>query len=595
MTVPGARRVRAAGRHLGATVNVVRAALRNSALRRVLVAYLLFCAIEYGTWIAVLVYAYATTGPASVGVVGLVQLVPAALFAAVSSSAADRFPRHRVLLAGYVLQGACLGLAAVGMVLGASPVPVILASAGAVCVMTLTRPAQGALLPALSRTPEELTAANALVGTTGGAGVLVGPLATAGLLAIATPGAAFAVGAAAALVAALLVVRLPVRHVVGADGADRPASPLAAGSDGVTDASGPPTEGAIDRLLGGVRALVAGGDARLVVGILGLRMLVSGALDVLFVLLAIEVLGMGESGAGLLNAALGLGTLVGGAVSFVLVGRRSMTAALAASVAVFGLAFVLIGTVAPTWTAPLLMVAGGAGYATMEVVGRTVLQRVTDESSLARLLGALEGIGLAFLAVGSVLTPLVVGVIGIPLTVVVVGMVMPVTVVLAWRGLRRIDRTADVPVRELALLRTNAVLSPLPVPELETVARRTRWITFEAGQALIREGDAGDRYYVIESGAVRVSQGGRQLREMAAAGDGIGEIALLRDVPRTATVTALRPVVALAIGRAEFLGAVTGHEPAHAAGTRVADEREPGAQETRDAEAGPGPGRTPQG
>jgi CRP-like cAMP-binding protein len=180
------------------------------------------------------------------------------------------------------------------------------------------------------------------------------------------------------------------------------------------------------------------------------------------------------------------------------------------------------------------------------------------------------------MAAGSIIAPLIATTVSVPVALAVTGLVLPVAIGVAWLPLRGIDRKVRVPVRELALLRFDRILSPLPAPKLEAVASSARWITLEPGEALIREGDPGDRYYVLESGALRVTQGGRVLHEREADhGYGVGEIALLRDVPRTATVTAVDPSVLLAIARPDFLEAVTGHEQAGAAAHRTADDREP--------------------
>jgi MFS family permease len=183
---------------------------------------------------------------------------------------------------------------------------------------------------------------------------------------------------------------------------------------------------------------------------------------------------------------------------------------------------------------------------------------------LARVLGALEGIGLIGLAVGSVLAPLLAGWLGVQGAVGVIGLMLPAVVVVAWLPLGRIDRRVRVPVREIRLLRLTPEFVPLPAPQLEAVARRTRWVTVEPGQALIREGEAGDRYYVLESGRLRVTIVGREVRILDQAGTGMGEIALLHNVRRTATVTAVTPCVLLALERSDFLEAVTGHEATHA-------------------------------
>jgi len=546
-------------RQASTTARVVRAVLRNPALRRVFAAFLLFNAVEFGTWVAMLLFAYDATGPASVGVVALVQLLPAALFAPVAAAIGDRFPRQRVLLAGYSIQALAFGVTAAGM-LGGAPAPLVyVAAACAAASLTLTRPAQGSLLPLLARTPEELTAANGLSGSVEGAGVLLGPLAAAAILVAGSPGTVFVVGAVGALVATLLVARLPagrssavMAHVAGDD---HLAGQVNAG------------------VLAGLQVLARHADTRLVVALLALRMFITGALDVLFVLLALEVLRTGESGAGILNAALGLGTLVGGALTFALVGRPRLAPALALSGLLFGLSIMALGLPLPVALAPVLIALGGIGSAATDVAGRTILQRATPDEVLSRILGALEGIGLAALAAGSIIVPVIVAVVGVAAAPVVVGLVLPVGVVVALAGLRSIDRRVHVPVRELAQLRAVPVFAPLPPPQLEAVAGRARWITVEAGEVLIREGDRGDRYYVLESGRMRITRGGIEQRIAQGPADGFGEIALLRDVPRTATITALEPCVLLALERHDFLEAVTGHEQAHEIVQQTAAER----------------------
>ena len=556
-------RLAAARRQLATSLRVVRAVLRNPALRRVELAFLLYTGVEFGTWVAILLYAYDVSGPAAVGVVALAQLLPAAFFAPVAASLADRFPRDRVLLAAYLAQALAFGLTGIGMVTGAPATLVYVGAAAGVSLLTITRPAQGSLLPTLARTPEELTAANGLSGTVEGAGVLLGPLAAAAILAVASPGAVFVVGGLACLAAAALVVRLP----------RRPRAPLVAADphEGLESHDGHEPRG-VEGAIGALRILASSADSRLVVGLLAIRMLTSGAMDVLFVLLALELFLTGESGAGILNAGLGLGTVLGGAASFVLVGRQRLAPALAISALAWGAAIVAVGTVATAWVAPALIALGGIGYAATDVAGRTILQRVTPDRMLGRVLGTLEGIGLVGLSVGSILVPVIAAAVGLQATLIVVGLTLPVAVALSWAGLRSIDRRVHVPVREVALLRQTPVFSPLPAPQLEAVARHTRWITLESGDVLIREGDHGDRYYVTETGVLRVTQGGRHLRDTDP-GEGLGEIALLRDVPRTATVTALEPCVLLALERADFLEAITGHELAHEVAERIAGER----------------------
>ncbi len=185
-----------------------------------------------------------------------------------------------------------------------------------------------------------------------------------------------------------------------------------------------------------------------------------GATDVLFVLLALEVFHIGDSGASLLSAALGLGMIVGGALTFSLVGRQRLAPVLAVAAVLWGASLILVGTVAPVWLAAPLIAVGGIGYAACDVVGRTILQRVTPDRMLARVLGALEGIGMLGLALGAIVAPVIVAVVGIEPALVVVGLLLPLGVGLGWSGLRAIDRTALVPTRALEPAAVRSAVRP---------------------------------------------------------------------------------------------------------------------------------------
>lgn len=542
------RRVALVEGRLPASVRVIAAVWRNPALRWAVVAFLLFSAVEFGTWVAVLLYAYSATGPGSIGIVALVQLLPAAIAAPFLAGLADRFDRAGVLVGGYAAQAVALGVAGVGMLLGAPAVLVYVAAAVAAVAIAATRPTQGALLPSISRTPEELTAANGIVGTVEGLGLLMGPLAAAAILTVGSPGHVFVVGAVASLVATALALAVrrssPRREGVGS-------------ADGAVDGTELHDHQGV---LAGLRVLRQRGDSRTLVILLGLRMVTSGGMDVLFVLLAIEVFGSGESGAALLNAALGAGTVLGGAATFMLVGRRRLAPPMALSAGLLG-ASLVIGALTPVpFLASVLIAAAGIGYAAADVVGRIVLQRVTPDEVLARVLGALEGLGLVGLALGSVLVPLIAGAVGPQAAMLSIAVVLPLGVALAWRELQRIDGETRVPVRTLALLRASTILAPLPAPQLEWLARRARWTTVEPSDVVIRQGDVGDAFYLLEQGRLRVTQDGVELRIVSEFGNGFGEIALLHGVRRTASVVAISSCVLLTIDRADFLEVLTGHE-----------------------------------
>ena len=529
----------------GGPLAVLRRVLANRALRRVLPAYLVFNAAEFGTWVSILLYAYERTGPASVGLVALVQLVPAAVVAPAAAALGDRYPRERVLTAGYLVQSIAM-LATAAAMLAELPVAIVyVAATVAAASLVVTRPTQSALLPSLARTPDELTAANGAAGVAEGAGVLLGPLAAAAVLTVSTPSTVFFLAGAVLTLAAGATMGLRASgglEAMPATGSATGTGPVAAAAAAdaaaaTSPAAASPATPADAGILGGIRILAADPDARLIVGILTGRMLMVGAADVLFVLLALDLLDIGEPGAAVLSAALGAGTIAAGALTFALVGRSRLAAVAAGGALVWGAALAVTGLTATAWLAPLLVVIGGAGLAILDTAGRTMLQRSVRDEVLSRVFGLQEGLAMFGLAAGSVLVPVLVAAIGLVGAVVAVAGVLPVAVLLTWSHLAGLDRRTVVPMREIALLRQTALFRPLPAPQLEAVARRATWLTVPAGTAVIREGETGDRFYVVADGAVRVDRDGRHLRDIATPGEGFGEIALLRGVPRTATVT----------------------------------------------------------
>ena len=301
------------------TLQIVRRVLGNPTLRRVELAFLAFNTVEYGSWVAILLYAYAETGPASVGLVALAQLLPAAVVAPFGGTLGDRFRRERVLLAAYSLFATWTLLIAAGMLLGWAPPVVYLAAIAASMTLTLVRPAHNALLPGLAHDPSELTAANAVTSIAESSGLLLGPLSAAAILSVAGPGAVLALLALVAMTAAVLVLGLRPHAHAGAPHLSDEAydAALHTAEEDHPEVRGP-------AILGGFRALAEHPDARLIVAILSSRMLLIGACDVLFVLIAIEQFGTGESGAAILSAAIGAGGILGGMVAFGLIGRQRL-------------------------------------------------------------------------------------------------------------------------------------------------------------------------------------------------------------------------------------------------------------------------------
>jgi MFS family permease len=509
--------------YLAQIPRVLGGVLRSRDLRRVELAFVGFNAAEWGVWIAMLVYAYDHGGATTSGAVAVVQLVPAALFAPVAGSLGDRYPPTRVLAAGYAAQAAAMGATATVLLMSGPPLTAYALAAVAATAVTVTRPAQAPLLPALARTPEELTAANVTAGWIESLSVLVAPALAGVLLGAGGAGAVFAVMAGAAAVSCVLV-------------------------SGVT---GPPAGCGADAGEA-LRAATEPGP-RALVWLLGIEAVALGALDVLYVVLAIGVLHHGGGTAGYLNAAFGAGGVVGIAATVALVGRRRLAPALLGAVFLWSAALAGVAATPSLGAALLLIAVAGVARTLLDVSGRTLLQRVARPDALARVFGLLEAVSMLGYAIGSTLAAVFVALAGGRGAFALVAAGLPVATLLVFRHLFAADARA-LPVVEIARLRALPIFAPLGAPALEGLARELLPVEATAGTTIVAEGETGDRFYVVVDGDLQVSTG-RVLHR----GDSFGEIALLRDVPRTATVQALTAVRLDALDKETFLAAVTGH------------------------------------
>jgi len=353
----------------------------NRALLRVLVAYLMFTLTEYAVWIAMLVFAYRRGGTVTTGLVAVAQLVPAAVVAPVVASAADRRSPVALLAGGYLAQAAAMAGTAMAVGAGA-PLAAYAGAVVAAAAVTTTRPAQSALIPSVSATPDQLTAANVVVGWMEAAGVAAAGLLAGVLISLAGVGSVFAVCAGLGLLAALLVAGLRVTPLAAEPGTEEPAAGIGSG----------------------IRLALRQPRLRLMLALLTADAVVIGALDLLVVILAIAVLGRPPGWAGYLQFAFGAGALLAATVSAVLVGRRLggpiLAATLAFSVALAAVAFGLglAGTVA-------LLAVAGAGHSLLAVATRTLLQRSVPPQLIGRMFGVLEGLTMAGLALGALLVP----------------------------------------------------------------------------------------------------------------------------------------------------------------------------------------------
>lgn len=495
-----------------------------------------------GGWaylVALGVYAYDQGGAAAVGIVGLIRLVPAALAAPFTSSLVDRFSRVGVMVASDLARFALM-LVAAGVIAADGPSPVVYATVAVSQVVgTVFRPAQSALLPGLVRTPSELTAANVASSTIESIGTFLGPALGGLLLAVSSAQVVFAANAATFLWSAALVFALRGQEEPHERG------------------EAPDASDAERAVLAGIVTIAREPTLRTLVGLYAAQTLVAGALNVLVVVTAFELLDLQAAGVGLLYAAIGVGGLIGGFVALLLAGGGRLARDFAIGLALFGLPLALVGGAPVTVLVVVALGVLGIGNSIVDVNALTIMQRAVPDAVLGRALGALDGLLLATLGLGSALAPVLVNLTSPEAALVITGVLLPVLALLTRPRLRAIDRRATAP-ESTELLRGVRLLASLPEPVLERLARESAPASFPAGATIIREGEPGDRFYVVESGTVEI------LGRPFGAGDSFGEIALLRDVPRTATATARTDVSVVTLERAPFVAAVTGHAPSAA-------------------------------
>ena len=387
-------------------LSVFRAAFENPVLRRVGFAYALFGAAEFGVWITLLVFAYRHGGPTASLVMVLVQLVPCIVLAPFLGALADRRRPSRVLCVGYGLQTLSIGAVAVAIGFGAPVVVFVLAPLTSLA-FTVTRPPQAALLPAIVRTPDELTAANVMTGWTDAAAALVGPAVVGLFLAWRGPGLAVAVMAGMTAVSTLLLV--PVQGPGAAISTDVVQRDDASGGEG-DDSGGDPRQG-IGRTFASIRTgassnlqmTVRNPQIRILLALHTFYFVLIGALDLLCVILAVDYLHMGPGGPGFLNAALGGGALLAGFVTAFLVGRRHLAKTLTVTLLTAVAALALIGAIPSVAPAILLIGTVGLAGAVFDVTSRTLLQRSAPSDALAGSFSILEALMDCGLALGAVL------------------------------------------------------------------------------------------------------------------------------------------------------------------------------------------------
>ena len=534
----------------GESIDAFRAVVTNPALRRVEISWAASITAYWAFIIALAVYAYDEGGAAAVGLVGVIRVLPAFVAAPFAGVLGDRYRREVLLvILSFIRAGFMAATAAV--LFAGGPSWLVYALSGGVALMASTvRPMQSALLPQLAKTPEELTAANLVLTTVESSGIFLGPALGGLLLAATNPQTVFAAATVGFVVASLLLVGIKV---------EAPAERLAEG-------------GFMRQFLGGFQAIARDRNLALIVSLYGIQTLVAGALNVLIVVASLELLDLGESGVGFLNSAVGVGGLLGAIAAFALVGRQRLASDFGLGLVLWGIPIALIGVFPNPPIALILLAIVGVGNTVVDVAALTLLQRTVPDEVLTRVFGVVQSVFIGTVGLGAIIAPLAIEVVGIRWALVLTGALLPLSAGLTWRKITTLDAEVIAPTKEIALLRSIPLFKPLPASTIDQVASSLIPVSATAGTEIVRKGDHGDRFYVIASGEVEVVSLGEEVATLGS-GDHFGEIALLRDVPRTATVRAKSDVELYALERDEFLSAVTGHPASAEAADAVVASR----------------------
>ena len=533
---------------LGAVAGV----FRVPNLRRLELAYALSLVGLWAYSVPMVVYAYEQGGPALVGVTGLVRLLPALVVAPFAAVLADRHSRRLVLVCTNLARAVLAGLIALAVALDLG-VAVVLGLIGLLAmVSTAFEPAKNAILPSLVEQPDQLTAANVTTSSFESSGMFVGPAMGGLLLAVGSIGLAFAATGVLFVCSALLLARIE----------EQPR--------GIEGESGKSPEGLLGEALAGIRAVAADSRLRLIVGLFCAQVVIAGASTVFVVVIALELLRLGQGAVGLFNSAAGIGGLVGSLFALVIAGRRGLGTLFGVGIMAWGVPLALIPLVPEPAFVLLMFALIGVANTVTDSAGLTLIQRATSDEVRGRVFGAFEAVIWGSLCFGTIVAAGLVELLGIDAALVVTGSLLPVLVLLCAPSLRRLD--AEQGPQELALLRGVPMFAPLGPASLELLASELERMRIARGDEVIRQGDHGDRFYVIESGEVEVFEDGILARREGP-GDFFGEIALIRDLPRTATVKAVTDLDLVTLKRDPFIAAVTGHAPSAEAADTVIGRR----------------------
>ena len=536
---------------------------RNPGLRKVNLALAGSIVGDWAYAVGVSVFAYSHGGATAVGAFGVVRYVSMAAAAPFMSMLADHHDRRRVMVIADLIRFALVAIAALVIATDGPALVVYALGLLTSVVATAFRPAQMALLPSLATHPGELTAANVAASTIESIGFFAGPAMAGVLLALTDVPVVFAFNALTFLWSAFLVASMQA-PATAEEPEDAPPED-ADGGDTASDDDGP--HSILHGASAGFREILRNRDLTLLMGLYCAQTVVAGASLVFSVAIALDLLEMEEASVGLLDAVLGVGGLIGGFLALVLATRGRLAVDFGFGVLLWSAPLLLVSARPELGAVLLMMALLGLGNSLVDINAFTIMQRLVPDEVMGRVFGAMESALIAGMALGSLAMPLLINTVGLRTGLFVIGGSVGALALFSIGPLRRIDTIALAP-EGLDLIRSVDLFTPLPERSIERLARCSTVVEVPAGEVVIRKGEPGDRFYVIESGRAEVIVSD-DLSTFEEAGGSFGEIALLRDVPRQATVVATTDLVLRAIERRVFLAVVTGHHETEAHADRL--------------------------
>jgi MFS family permease len=551
-------------------LGVYRQLLGNRPLTRLLAGEFISGIGDWLYIVAIFVVIYRQSGDAAlVGAFGGIRLLPYVFLSVPAGIIADRFDRRMVLLVSDLFRGALMVVMAVLVQSNGSTLLIAALAILAACGSTFFYPAMGAYVPALARDESQIGPANSAVATIQNISFILGPAVGGLVLALGSVTLAFVINALSFLVIAAVLWTLPpsfAKREAAPEAepeAEATAEPgtAAAAQAGTTSGAATAIPGAAPsapRAFMGVPLMPASGllVVQLIGGFLG------GGYQVITVILAIDVLGAGEQGNGYLNAAIGIGGLLGGFLAGALVLRRHLGLPLAIGAVIMGIGTIALGASTSLPLALATIAIGSAGALIIDIVSTTIFQQLVPDALRGRAFGILMMLGTLTGAVGAFVLPTLLAQVGVFPSLAVAG---TAGIVITIIGTLMIGNAAERPLSPYETTIERIITLPLftgvPRARLQSAMRKVAERPVAAGEAVVRQGEPADTFYIITKGEFAVSRAetpGSEPTLLRTLGpdEVFGELGLLNQAPRSATVAAETDGVVLAMKAEDFLALV---------------------------------------